>query len=49
MEIAQERVWELIEDDAPELGTAAYDQLKKWLFLSLESGRLVQAYDLAFF
>ena len=45
MATAQERVWELIEDDAPELGTAAYDQLKKWLFLALESGRLVQAYD----
>lgn len=45
MEIAQERVWELIEDNEPVLGAAAYDQFKEWLFLSLASGRLVQDYD----
>ncbi|MES9905757.1 MAG: restriction endonuclease subunit S [Sedimenticola sp.] len=45
MEAAQQRWKELVEDDAPERSTVEYDQLKRWVFDALESGRLTQTYD----
>jgi type I restriction enzyme S subunit len=45
MEAARQRLWELVEDDAPDWGAAEYDQLKAWLFAALEQGRLIQGYD----
>lgn len=47
MEAAQKRLWELLENEdseLPELGVAEYDQLKAWVFTTLESGRLTQSY-----
>ncbi|PHR22850.1 MAG: type I restriction endonuclease subunit S [Desulfotalea sp.] len=45
METAQQKLWELLEDEAPEWGATEYDQLKTWVFQALESGRLTQSYD----
>lgn len=48
MEAAQQRLSELLEDEAPEqpeLGLAEYDQLKTWVFQALENGQLTQSYD----
>src|SRR5262249_29515061 len=45
MEAAQQRLWELVEDEAPQLGAAVYDQLKDWVFQAVGSGRLTQTYD----
>jgi len=45
MEVARQRLWELAEDDAPDWGVAEYDELKSWLFATLEQGRLTQGYD----
>lgn len=45
METAQQKLWELAENEAPAWGTAEYEQLKTWVFRALESGRLTQSYD----
>lgn len=45
MDAARQRLWELMEDDAPDWGVAEYDELKTWVFEALEQGRLTQAYD----
>ncbi len=45
LEAAQKRIDELLEDETPELGVAAYDLIKAWVFAALESGRLSQRYD----
>lgn len=45
LEAAQKRIDELSEDETPELGVAAYDQIKAWVFEDLEKGRLSQRYD----
>ncbi len=45
MECAQQRLWELLEDDAYQLSVAEYDHVKELVFCALESGRLVQSYD----
>lgn len=47
IETAQQRFWELAEDDALEweLGAAEYDYVRAWIFESLNRGRLAQTYD----
>ena len=45
MEAAQQKLWDLVEDETPEWGAAEYDQVKDWVFQSLENGRLQQSYD----
>lgn len=45
METAQQRLWELAEDEAPEWGVCEYDHLKDWVFQALASGHLTQTYD----
>jgi type I restriction enzyme S subunit len=45
MDAARQRLWELVEDDAPEWGVAEYDELKDWVFEALEQGCLTQGYD----
>ncbi len=45
MEVAQQRLWELLEDkdsELPDLGVAEYDQLKTWVFEQVGSGKLKQ-------
>jgi type I restriction enzyme, S subunit len=44
MEAAQQRLWDLQEDEAIELGLAEYDHIKDWVFRALESGHLTQIY-----
>jgi type I restriction enzyme, S subunit len=45
IEAAQQRLWQLAEDDALELGAADYDQIKAWTSQSLDQGRLAQTYS----
>ena len=45
LEAAQQRMEELLEDENPVLGLVAYDQVKTWIFETLESGQLSQRYD----
>ena len=45
MDAARQRLWELVEDDAPDWGVAEYDELKDWMFEALEQGRLIQGYN----
>jgi type I restriction enzyme, S subunit len=45
IEAAQQRLWQLAEDDALELGAADYDQIKVWTSQSLDQGRLAQTYN----
>lgn len=47
IDAAQQRLWELTEEDALEweLGVANYDQIKAWASKSLDQGRLAQIYD----
>jgi type I restriction enzyme, S subunit len=45
IEAAQQRLWQLAEDDALELGAADYDQIKAWTSQSLDQGRLAQTYN----
>ena len=42
MEAAQQRLWELADDDAPDWGVTEYDELKAWVFEQIESGKLKQ-------
>lgn len=42
---AQARLAELYPEDELELGMAAYEQIKDWVFAALEQGQLVQALD----
>lgn len=45
MDTAQQRLWDLTEDETPEWGETEYDQVKDWIFQALKIGRLSQAYD----
>jgi type I restriction enzyme S subunit len=45
MDAARQRLWALVEDEAPEWGVAEYDELKAWVFEALAQGRLIQGYD----
>lgn len=45
MEKAQQKLWELLQDDSYQLSIAEYDHVKKWVFDALESGRLSQNFD----
>jgi type I restriction enzyme S subunit len=45
MEAAQQRLWDLQEDETIELSVAEYDHIKDWVFRALENGRLTQNYD----
>ena len=46
MEAAQQRLWDLTEDDTPKWGVAEYDYvIRAWVFKTLNSGRLAQTYD----
>ena len=45
MEAAQQRLWDLAEDNASEWGVAEYDYVRAWVFKTLDSGRLAQTYD----
>lgn len=42
METAQQRVWELAEDEATEWGLSEYDELKRWVFHQIRQGRIKQ-------
>jgi type I restriction enzyme S subunit len=45
MDAARQRLWELVEAEAPDWGVGEYDELKNWVFEVLEQGRLTQGYD----
>jgi len=45
IEAAQQRLWELAEEDALELGAADYDYVRSWISESLERGHLAQTYN----
>jgi len=45
LDAAQSRLIELYPKDDLELGMAAYEQIKDWVFNALDSGSLVQGYD----
>lgn len=45
MERAQQKLWELLEDDAYQLSVAEYDHVKDLVFKAVETGRLKQSYD----
>jgi type I restriction enzyme S subunit len=47
IEAAQQRFWELAEDDALEweLGAAEYEYVRAWMFELLDSGHLTQTYE----
>ena len=45
MEAAQQRLWDLAEDNASKWGVAEYDYVRAWVFKTLDSGRLAQTYD----
>lgn len=45
MAAAQQRLWELAEDDVPEWGVGEYDELKAWVFKALQQETLIQRYD----
>ena len=42
MDAAQQRLWELVEDELPEWGVDEYNELKSWVFAQIESGKLKQ-------
>ena len=42
METAQQRVWELAEDEATEWGLSEYDELKRWVFHQIQQGKIKQ-------
>jgi type I restriction enzyme, S subunit len=42
MECAQQRLWEILDDDAYKLSVSEYDYLKQWLFNELDKGRISQ-------
>jgi len=44
MEKAQQKLWELLEDDAYQLSVAEYDYVKELIFKAIEVGRLTQTY-----
>lgn len=45
LDAAQSRLIELYPEDDLELGMAAYEQIKDWVFAALDSGTLAQDYD----
>jgi type I restriction enzyme S subunit len=45
IEAAQQRLWDLAEDDALELGAVDYNQIKSWTSKAVVQGRLAQTYD----
>lgn len=45
LDAAQARLAELYPDDDLELGMAAYEQIKDWVFAALDCGALTQGYD----
>lgn len=45
MEAAQQRLWELVEEEIPDWGADEYDELKALLFEALKEDRLTQSYD----
>lgn len=45
MESAQQRLWELLEDNAYQLSVAEYDHVKDLVFKALEGGRMAQNFD----
>jgi len=45
LDAAQTRLAELYPEDDLELGMAAYEQIKNWVFAALDSGALAQDYD----
>lgn len=44
MEAAQQKLWELLEDDTYQLTVAEYDHVKDLIFNAIETGRLTQSY-----
>lgn len=45
LERAQQKLWELLEDDAYQLSVSEYDYVKDLVFQAIENGRLSQNYD----
>ena len=45
MERAQQKLWELLDDDTYQLSVAEYDHVKELIFKAIEAGRLAQSYD----
>jgi type I restriction enzyme S subunit len=45
MERAQQKLWELLEDDTYQLSVAEYDHVKDLIFKAIETGRLTQGYN----
>jgi len=45
MEVAQQRLSELVQDDIPDWGASDYDEIKSLVFNALDDGRLIQKYD----
>lgn len=44
MEMAQQKLWDLLEDDAYQLSVSEYDHVKDLVFQAIENGRLTQNY-----
>ena len=45
MEVAKQRLFELVQDDIQGWGVGAYDELKLLVFKALEDGHLIQTYN----